>query len=523
MTSVTTQPKILHVTECLAAGTLAFLAQATRELVESGVRQVLVFSRRPDTPPAVESLFDPRVELIELPGPAHSYVRYFKALRAAIAHQVQDPDCVAIHLHSSKAGFLARLALAGMRTHPPVFYSPHGLSFLDRRYLVPSLVFSALEWLAARTDCTLVGCSRGEAALLGKVGGHQARILENAVDDSFLAIQRREATPPLVISMGRACRQKAPEHFADLATRFQIAEVPARFVWIGNGEPAYEDRLRAAGVQVTGWLGREEIQNLLREASVYVQTSRWEGMPLSVLQALAAGVPCVVTNVVGNRDAVRQGITGYVVNGLDETLIAVRRLLRDDKLRRRFSMSARRDARERFSGASFRARLCRLYGLPEPGAAGSRKTKTNVLPIARRESPVGASGLPANAFALPVAVMHAAARSGSSSGRQWAEARSAGALRAVAQAPHIERDDEQPQPQGHDPRFGQIVVAQRFDQEQHEDREHQQPEQAAAPEARVGASGQVADGEEVQGRSEVPQVEYDAEVRGRAVEFGARE
>lgn len=394
-------PKILHVTECLAAGTLAFLVQATRELNACGIRQVLIFSRRPDTPQAVESLFDPQVELIEIPGPSHFHFRYFKALRQAIAQQVQDPDFVAVHLHSSKAGFLGRLALAAMRSHPPVFYSPHGLSFLDRRYFVPSLVFSALEWLAARTDCTLVGCSRGEARLLGKVGRRTAQVIENAVDDSFLAIVRREATVPVVISMGRACRQKAPERFADLATRFQIAEVPARFVWIGNGEAAGEDMLRAAGVQVTGWIGREEIQRLLGEASVYVQTSRWEGMPLSVLQALAAGVPCVVTDVVGNRDAVRQGITGYVVSGLDEMLIGVRRLLRDDKVRQRFSRSARRDARERFSGASFRRRLCRLYGLPELASAAAGMAPTNVLALDRREPTVEVVGF-RESIALPL-------------------------------------------------------------------------------------------------------------------------
>ena len=52
--------KVVHATECLAAGTLAFLVQATRELARAGVRQVLVFSRRPDTPTDVENLFDPR-------------------------------------------------------------------------------------------------------------------------------------------------------------------------------------------------------------------------------------------------------------------------------------------------------------------------------------------------------------------------------------------------------------------------------------------------------------------------------
>ncbi len=354
--------KIVHATECLAAGTLAFLVQATRELAHAGVRQVLVFSRRPDTPAHVESLFDPSVELVEIAPPADGFLRYCVALRRAVLRHLQGLEETCIHLHSSKAGFVGRLVLVGLRSRPAVFYSPHGLSFLNRRFLLPSYLFRALEWLAARVDSNLVGCSRSEAQLLDGFGRQPALVLENAVDDSFFDIQRQPTEVPLVVSMGRVCYQKAPEVFAAMAARFKIAEVPARFVWIGNGDPAGEARLRAAGVEVTGWIDRARVQQLLGQAAVYVQTSRWEGMPLSVLQALAAGVPCVVNNAVGNRDAVRQGLSGFVVNRMDEGLVCLRRLLLDTELNQRFSKAARDDARKRFSSASFRARLLRLYG-----------------------------------------------------------------------------------------------------------------------------------------------------------------
>lgn len=355
--------KIVHATECLAAGTLTFLVQATRELARAGVRQVLVFSRRPDTPADVEKMFDPRVELIEIAPPGQGFFRYCVALRRALLRQLQGLEETAIHLHSSKAGFVGRLVLVGLRSRPTIFYSPHGLAFLNRRYLLPSLVFRALEWLGARVDSQLVGCSRSEAQLLDGLGKRPALVLENAVDDSFFNTERQLAEVPLVVSMGRVCYQKAPEVFAAMATRFQIAEVPAKFVWIGNGDPAGEARLRAAGVEVTGWMDRAGVQRVLSQAAVYVQTSRWEGMPLSVLQALAAGVPCVVNNAVGNRDAVRQGLTGFVVNRLDEGLVCLRRLLLDKELNQRFSKAAQEDARLRFSNASFRARLLRLYKL----------------------------------------------------------------------------------------------------------------------------------------------------------------
>ena len=236
-----------------------------------------------------------------------------------------------------------------------------------------------------------MGCSRSEAQLLDPFCKRPALVLENAVDDSFFHIERQATAVPLVVSMGRVCYQKAPEVFAAMATRFQIAEVPAKFVWIGNGDPAGEARLRAAGVEVTGWVDRAGVQRLLAQAAVYVQTSRWEGMPLSVLQALAAGVPCVVNNAVGNRDAVRQGLTGFVVNRLDEGLVCLRRLLLDPDLHQRFSQAARDDALKRFSNTSFRARLTRLYRL-EAAPLPQPQTPPVVQPAAARLHRVGSPG-----------------------------------------------------------------------------------------------------------------------------------
>lgn len=356
-------PKIIHVTESMAAGTLAFLVQATRELAASGVRQTVVYSPRPDTPQDLRAMFDASVELLALPSPSQGIVRYARTLRDELLRLLVEPEVAAVHLHSSRAGFVGRIALLGTRLRVPVFYSPHGLALLNRRFWLPSLIYAGLERLAARTRCTLVGCGRSEAALLTRIGGRPARVLENAVDDEFFGIVRHESKPPLVLSIGRVCRQKAPERFAALAARFQIAEVPARFVWVGAGDATGEACLRASGVEVTGWVEPQQVREWLEQASVYVQTSRWEGMPLSVLQALAAGVPCVVNDAVGNRDAVRQGITGFVARNGDELVMTVQRLLQDETLRRRFSQAARRDAQERFSSSSFRSRLLRLYGL----------------------------------------------------------------------------------------------------------------------------------------------------------------
>lgn len=364
---------IVHATECLAAGTLTFLVQATRALAEQGVEQVLLFARREDTPAGYASLFDPRVRLQELPSARTSLPAFSRALATALRQHARDRRCRAIHLHSSRAGFVGRLALAGLRRRPPILYSPHGLAYLDTRLLLPSLAFRTLEWLAARVPATMVGCSASEAALLGSLSRNPTRVLENPVDDACLALQPAAAPAPTVVAIGRICRQKAPERFAALAARFRIAEHPARFIWVGSGDARRTAELRAAGVEVTGWVDAARVRDILGSAAVCVQTSRWEGMPLSVLQALAAGVPCVVTDAVGNRDAVRHGITGFVMRHFDGMVAGVARLLDDPALRQRFSDAARRDAAERFAPAVFASALARLYRIERAPLAHERR------------------------------------------------------------------------------------------------------------------------------------------------------
>ena len=94
---------------------------------------------------------------------------------------------------------------------------------------------------------------------------------------------------------------------------------------------------------------------------------------------------------VGNRDAVRQGLTGFVVNRLDEGLVCLRRLLLDAELNQRFSQAAREDAKKRFSNASFRARLLRLYRLEAQPLPRTEAAPAAALPTARLHS-VGDTG-----------------------------------------------------------------------------------------------------------------------------------
>jgi glycosyltransferase involved in cell wall biosynthesis len=121
----------------------------------------------------------------------------------------------------------------------------------------------------------------------------------------------------------------------------------------------------AAGCEVTGWRTREQVAVHLAHAQVYLQTSRWEGLPISVIQALAAGVPCVVNDCIGNRDAVTHGLSGFVAGSIEDMARHVGALADDASLRARLGAAARSEARRRFGHAAFRAQVRQLYDLED--------------------------------------------------------------------------------------------------------------------------------------------------------------
>ena len=361
--------KIIHATECAASGTLSVIVSLAHELAAAGARQVIVYSERPETPANLTALFPPGVEFVRIPPASGLHVKFTVNFLRALAGAVGKFEPDVLHLHSSKAGFIGRFAHRAMRWPCRMFYSPHGLSFLDPDRRVWNAVFKSLEYVAARTGATPVGCGRGEADLLSQLSGREALLLENPVDERFFDIESRDTAVRTVVTLGRLSRQKAPEIFAAVARKVREQRPDLRFVWIGDGESNYRPVLAAAGCETTGWRTREQVAGLLSQAHVYLQTSRWEGLPISVIQAMAAGVPCVVNDCAGNRDAVTHGSSGLVGDSAAALAQHVITLADDAALRARMGATARAEARRRFGSAAFRSQVHKLYRLEEISAA----------------------------------------------------------------------------------------------------------------------------------------------------------
>lgn len=304
--------KIVHVSETLATGVLSIISALVTEQARAGHEVIVIGSSlRSDTPADWRARFPGSVRVIDFPMPQAIGLQDLScalALRRLL--KTIGPD--ALHLHSSKAGAIGRLAHWGLPGR--VVYQPHGFSFLrvDVSRFKQS-IFGAIEMVLALLPGQIVACSQGEALASRRfLAWRKVHVVPNGialhgalneaacVEDT--ALTRGAATLPIVGTCGRISPQKRPEFFAEVA---RLLAGRCEFRWVGGGDhPEGEKALRAAGVMLLGWRTRDEVMKDLQVLDVYVQTSAWEGMPVSVMEAMACGLPCVVTDIPGNRDLV---------------------------------------------------------------------------------------------------------------------------------------------------------------------------------------------------------------------------
>ncbi|HVL18655.1 MAG TPA: glycosyltransferase [Gemmatimonadales bacterium] len=171
------------------------------------------------------------------------------------------------------------------------------------------------------------------------------------------------AAPQTVLTVARLDPQKGLHHLVAAA-----ALVPeARVMVVGEGpeRPALETEIARLGlgdrVHLLGF--RSDVPDLLAASDLFVLPSLFEGLPLSILEAMAAGKPVVATAIGGNDEAVVDGATGLLVPPGDPQALAdaIRALLRDPERRRRLGEAGRRRAEAEFSATAMVRRVAAVY------------------------------------------------------------------------------------------------------------------------------------------------------------------
>jgi glycosyltransferase involved in cell wall biosynthesis len=270
-----------------------------------------------------------------------------------------------VHVHSSKMGVLGRLA-AWLARVPVRVLTVHGWSFAAYNGLTRSL-FLWIERLMRPLTTTVVCVSeatREEGLAAGTCHPQRTIVVHNAVDvRSFARTSRRGGTPE-VVGVGRLAY---PKDFTTLLAALRLVRAPCHVRLAGDGPALTEvtSALTRNGLsQRVELLGaRADVPDLLARSDVFVLSSCSEGFPVSVLEAMAAGLPVVASNVGGVAEAVVDGETGFLVPAADTGALAraLERLLADGDLRRRLGAAGRARALSLFDVSRYRAAYRELY------------------------------------------------------------------------------------------------------------------------------------------------------------------
>ncbi len=372
--------RILFASEPMEYGVLSYLERVFEGLDPSRWEAVLAFSPRRMAPQArrlVADLVARGVRVASLPfhrgvgvGDAVAASRLVGEMRAF------RPDLV--HLHSTKAGIVGRLV--ARRLGIGVLYTPHGTSWHYTGHLIGRIQLLFERALRRATDLLVSVCVEEARAFVHEVGfdPDRVRIIQNGVriPDAGGLERARDATradlgiaPGEVwaIFVGRLTREKG----LDVLLGALGPDVPLDgLLVIGEGpeRPRLEARATRAAVPVRFVGYQEDVARFLPAADVFVQPSRSEGLPFSVLEAMAHGLPVVGSDVGGLRGAV--GECGSLVPPDDPAALAatLSRLAGDAGMRAARGAAARARAVRDFSAA---AMLEALHSAYDEAAAGA--------------------------------------------------------------------------------------------------------------------------------------------------------
>ena len=259
--------------------------------------------------------------------------------------------------------FAARLAGGRGRPAPPLITSARNCKMQGAASrLVNAVAFRGSAAIVVNSQDVAEYVIRHYAAPRARI-----RVIRNGIDTNrFHPPSAAGNGSGPIVTVGRLVAQKDHVMFLQAAARLAASRPASRFVIVGDGPLRAElDRqVQALGLGAhVSFLGeRRDVDAVLRSASLFWLTSRWEGMPNVVLEAMATGVPPIVTDVGGTRELVRPGVEGFIVaSGDAEALVERSRPLLDDREAwRRCSVAARARAEE-FSVARMADHLAALY------------------------------------------------------------------------------------------------------------------------------------------------------------------
>ena len=291
-----------------------------------------------------------------------SLINDFKAIY--FAYKIlkdEKPDL--IHCHSAKGGIIGRFL--GFLLKIKVLYTPHAFSYLSSESTLKKNIYLYVERIFANKNSILLPTSKSELCKgVNEVGYKKVntKLFTNSINEIK---NIKQLTIPKTWPSKYICTVGRPSYQKNIELMIRVLkEVTKSFdthlVIMGVGH--HSDKLESVkklikelnledSVTLLNWTDRENIFNIIKNSKLYLSTARYEGLPYSVIEALALSKPCVVSDCDGNKDLIQDDYNGYVIQNenVNEYAEKIKKLLNNDKLSDEFSINALKSFDENYN------------------------------------------------------------------------------------------------------------------------------------------------------------------------------
>jgi glycosyltransferase involved in cell wall biosynthesis len=243
---------------------------------------------------------------------------------------IKQNNYSAIHLHSSKAGVWGRLA--GFKISNRIIYTVHGFDTIIKA----NKIFLILEKILAKRAKYLIPVSMYDEINLKKYHIKNIKMIYNGIKDILSEsdyiknpfVLHRNKEDKVIVTIARLQKPKNIKLFLDVARK--LGSIGYAFYWIGNQEKVYDVPYN------TFFLGSiPNAKYYLKFADLFVLFSNYEGLPISIIEAFASGIPVVASKVGGIPEMIN-GENGIAVdNNTDDAIKAILKLTRDNNKKAR--------------------------------------------------------------------------------------------------------------------------------------------------------------------------------------------
>lgn len=355
--AATCHAPVLHVVGCVTDEVFGFLGPASRALAKAGHVQHIVVVDAPQHRHKVRQL-DAHAAVVRVAPMANPFRQWLAVVRACRSRLVPcGPG--AVHVHGLIPCLMVSVALRSSGDQMRVLYSPHGARSVGSLRLAARLAMLAARSAVRRARSRAIVTASSDADAFDE--WDSTNLIEAPVADAYFLAVRHETMQPLIVSGGLTPGARGHEAFAQLAVLLSGEELDLQFHWIGSVPDPAQRRLAAAGVSVAPAAHDLDFAATLATGWMYVAPGPSRGFPLALVQAMAAGLPCIAIDCKQHRDVMVDGETGLLCVSRQEMVHRLAMLVDNVALRVRLGAAARAVAHSRFGESNFEEKLLTAY------------------------------------------------------------------------------------------------------------------------------------------------------------------